>query len=238
MKSMTSPLLFSACLALLSGTAHATLVYSNNFDNAAFIATGVSANGLTAGALGSATGGPYNGANGKSWNGNYFNGLGTASTLTLNGLPQHSTTSIDMLLGFLNSWDSLNGVPSPDKLDIYADGNLLLSMTTVTASGNVVDLGGGALIVDNGQIDGSVFFSDDLVDMATAPSLTFAHSASTLSLTILPSGAGWQGWPDEGWGVDSLSIEISGNNGIPTPATLMLLSLGIAGLALKRRKQP
>ncbi len=224
-------------LSLCNGGAQATLVYSNNFDGPAYTAPGVSASGPSGGFTGSVTGGPYTGSNGKSWSGSYF-GSGDSSTLTLSNLPGHTQLSIDMMLGFLNSWDSRNGTVTPDNLEVWIDGTLVLDMTTDNASGSVVDFDGGTLVVDNGQIDGSTFYSDDLVDMATAPALTLAHSASTLTLQIAPSGSGWQGWPDEGWGIDDLRIHVTGGGGasVPEPAGPALFGLGLVGMGLARRR--
>jgi hypothetical protein len=179
---------------------------------------------------------------GKSWSNNYFYNASTGnpatmSTLTLSNLGAHTHVSIDMMLGFLNSWDSSNGSPAPDYLDIYIDGNLAYKLTTVTAGGNVNDHGGGTQVVDNGQIDGSQFYSDDLVDMSTASFLSFAHTSSTLTLSFQASGAGWQGGTDEFWGVDSLSISTrGGGNPVPEPATWALVMIaGLAAAATRRQ---
>lgn len=232
-------LTFVPAIAVFAGNAGATVIYSNNFDASPYIAAGVSAT-LSGGFLGTVIGGPYNGSNGKSWSGSYFNSNGTSAILSLSNLPSHTNVSIDLLLGFLNSWDSRNGSVSPDNLDIWIDGTLSLNMTTNNASGSIVDFDGGTELVDKGQIDGYSFYSDDLVDMATAPALTFAHTASTLTVNITPSGRGWQGWVDEGWGMDALSVSLSGTNPVPEPATMLLFGTGIAGLAgtRLRRKKP
>ncbi|HNJ73596.1 MAG TPA: hypothetical protein PL081_00895, partial [Pseudomonadales bacterium] len=211
-------------VALWSVQSDAALIYSNNFDTPAFKAAGVSAS-LTGGFVGAVSAGPYAGSLGKSWAGNYFNGNGASATLTLTGLPVHTGVNVDLLLGFLNSWDSRNGTVARDDLNLYIDGRLLLSMTTNNASGTVVDFDGGTLLVNDGQIDSNRFFSDDLVDMATASLLTLAHTAPSLTLRITPTGRGWQGWPDEGWGMDALRVSVTGDestHGVPVGPTLSL----------------
>ncbi len=230
---------FLPAMTVFAGSADATLIFSNDFDAPAYIAAGVTASLGGSGAISSATG-TYSAPDGKSWSGQYYNANGASATLTLSNLPAHTGVSIDMLLGFLNSWDSSNGSVAPDYLDISIDGNLLLNMTTNNATGSVVDFDGGTPLVDNGQIDGSQFYSDDLVDMGTAPALSFAHTASTLTVVIAPSGGGWQGWTDEGWGMDALSVTLRGDNPIPEPSTMLLFGSGFAALAgcsrLRRKK--
>lgn len=234
--------------ALLFGlwiqSAQATLIYSNDFDSSPTISAGITVSGPTGGALGNVVGGGWaTGANGKQWSGKFYRSGGAVS-LTLNNLPSHSGVNIDMMLGFLNSWDSRDGsCCSPDNLDLYVDGVQLLNMTTNNALGTIVDFDGGTLLVDNQDIDDSYHGSwkDDLVDMATASALTLAHTGTTLSLSISPSGDGWQGLNDEGWGMDDLRISLTGVNGggghIPEPTTIALLGLGLAGIAASRSRK-
>ncbi len=237
-KMLFSAFAISIPILTISIPASATLVYSNDFDGPVYVLGGVSASGLPGGFLGTVTGGPYSGSNGKSWSDRYFGSDGS-TTLTLDNLSSHSTVGIDMMLGFLNSWDSRDGVTwaSPDNLDVYIDGSLTLSMTTNNGSGSIVDFAGGTQVVNDGQIDGMGYYSDDLVDMATAPLQNIAHTASTLTLTIQASGSGWQRLDDEGWGIDALSVTMDGTGtGVPEPATLALLALGLAGIGFSRRK--
>jgi hypothetical protein len=238
----TSFLVAGLLAASLGATsAHAGLVYSNDFDAVAVVGSGVTATGLSNGAVGVATG-SYAGSDGKVWANNFFfNGStgnpATASTLTLTNLGAHTSVSIDLLLGFLNSWDSSDGSVSPDFLDVYIDGVLVKQLTAATASGTVTDYGGGTALVTGGQIDGNAFFSDNLADMSTAGFLTFAHTSSTLTLTLQASGNGWQGGADEFWGVDALKITTVDTGGtVPEPGTLALvLAAGVIGARLRRR---
>ncbi|MBK1640844.1 hypothetical protein CKO12_02905 [Chromatium okenii] len=231
----------------VSGFANAAImeVYSTNFTTTS-VAAGVGAS-LVGGFIGTATG-TYTASDGKTWDGNYLNGNGGLSTLILSDLPTHTGVSIDMLLGFLNSWDGSGSTPggvSPDYLNIAIDGVNILQMTTNNTPLNTPSFfGGGTQLINDGAIDGNTYtnttatFGDDLVDMATASALTFAHTASTLNLQIVSTGPGWQGWPDEGWGMDSLSVSLTtGDVAVPEPATLALFGIGFAGLGAARRRQ-
>lgn len=241
MKQTISFLALALGLAMWGSAAQALVVYSNDFDNPVVTAPGVTASGPSGGFIGSAFTGPYSGSNGKSWSGNHF-ASGGASTLTLTGLGPHTTVSIDMMLGFLNSWDSRDGgCCAPDNLEVWVDGVQLLNMTSNNALGTIQDFDGGTFVA-MANIDNTFHgnWQDVLVDMATAPNLSFAHSGSTLSLSIMATGAGWQGLNDEGWAIDSLSIttnQVSGPGGtVPEPAALVLMGLGLAGIGFARKR--
>ena len=82
----------------------------------------------------------------------------------------------------------MGGCCSPDNLDLYVDGVLLLSMTTNNALGTVVDFGGGTLWSMTARSMVPSFSPTTLVDMATASRLSFAHTGSSLTMFITPSG--------------------------------------------------
>lgn len=212
-----------AC-ALVASTAQAatTTIYATDFDGTEIIQPGLSGGyGYFTNATAS---GSYAGSNGKTWSGNFIrNATGSppvALTFTFSNLVAHDAISIDFMLGFLDSWDSTNGSPAPDYLSISIEGGTPVLLTTATASGSVSFYAGGTQIVDNGQIDSHVFYSDDLVDMGTAGFLTFAHNSSTLTFTLVAAGAGWQDGTDEGWGIDDLRITaITRGTSVPEPGT-------------------
>jgi len=68
--------------------------------------------------------------------------------------------------------------------------------------------------------------------------LTFAHSADSLELVF--SYSGLQDLNDESWGLDNVAVQtdsiiVDPPTGVPGPATIWLLGLGVAGLAVARR---
>jgi hypothetical protein len=236
-----------ACLALLSATsAHAQEVYRNNFDPGGyFLAPGVtdSFSGLTQGATESAVvDGPINAT---GWAGNYWaNRTGgtptgtpsNVSVLELTNLPAHSSVTLQFLLGFLESWDSSDGNPSPDLLDITLNGSpLLTGLTANNGSGTVESYGGGSELFDGAQINALQSYSDTLVGY----NLVFPHNSSTLSIGFGANGTGWQGGSDEGFGLDAFKISLDGVSGVPEPSTWAMMLFGFAalGVTLRRRRK-
>ena len=233
---------FACCAALLafalSAPAQADTInaYTNNFDDPVTVAAGVNAT-LTGWDYVVDTGGnSYAGWDGRRlFN---FGSAGTASIFTLSNLPAHTAVSASFVLGFLGSWDSLDGTDglAPDYLDIFIDDVHVAQLTYNNVSGTVKQIGGGTLLAEYDPSFAGTAFPQTVVDMSTASFLTFGHTASTLKLSIAAGGAGFTGGSDEEWGLDSLSINLT--TGVPEPGAwaLMIMGFGAAGARLRRRR--
>lgn len=228
--------LVGAALAALAGPVAAATLYSNDFDGNEFVASGVGVTALGNGVLEAAN--PVG-----AWSGQYFanRSIGnpaTASALTLTGLAPHTQVSVSFLLGFLESWDGLDGGGgySPDTLDFYVDGVKTATFTAINSQGSQEDFGGGAIVGRFVQANSNTYWSDTIVDMSTAPALTFAHTGTTLTLALQAGGAGWQGLDDEAWGVDALQITYDAP-AVPEPASWALTAAGAAFLAAAVRRR-
>ncbi|MGL4515021.1 MAG: hypothetical protein ACRCT8_18200 [Lacipirellulaceae bacterium] len=227
MRSFIATGVLVVSLAGLSVVRAADVVYTNDFDSPAVTSFGATAT-LTGGAL-QGTLAPYVAT--------YGNVLRSDSNvtpieLTLTGLPAHTGVNLDFVMALLDSWDSRDGSPSPDNLDLYIDGALFASYTYNNASGTIADIGGGALIGQYVQFDATQFFTDSVADMANDPALTFPHTAGTLTVAWIASGSGWQGPGDEAYGVDNVRVELLG---IPEPATFLIALTCVAGANRRRR---
>jgi hypothetical protein len=228
---MISKLLALAVTWGFSAAALAQTVYTNDFDAPAVAQPGVVA--AFTGGFNDVTDAVYFPTYGNIWasGGDTF---ATGITLTLSNLPAHAGVNLGFVMAFLNSWDSRNGSPAPDNLDIWIDGGLTGSYTYNNASGSIVDIGGATLIAQYVQFDTSYFYSDSVVNMAADPAYTFAHTGATLTVQWVASGSGWQGWTDEGYGIDNLVVNLLP---VPEPANWALWGLGLAAVARRAARR-
>jgi hypothetical protein len=209
----------------------AQVVYFNDFDNPATVGSGVTATFTSPGAL-IGTLAPF-----AATYGNIHRSASntTSVKLTLSGLPAHTALSLSFIGAFLDSWDGTGGNPAPDYLDLKVDGNLIGQYTSGQASGGQYVFGGGTQIVGPGnQFDTNQFYSDVVVDFSTAPALSFAHTASSITIEWIAAGAGWQGVGDEYFGIDNVKVAVTP---VPEPGTWALMALGLAGLGAAARRR-
>ncbi len=228
----TTALVLAAALAATAPASALTTIYANDFDNPAVVAGGVTAS-LVGGADVPAIA-PYDATYGNLRRNDTVNPP-APTQLVLSNLPAHTTVDLDFTLAFLDSWDSTDGGGgvSPDRADLYLDGNLVASYTYNNALGSVKDFDGGALLYEYVQFDGNGFYSDTVVDMSGDPALVFPHSASTLTFEWIASGDGWQGNADEAIGLDNLRVSV---DGVPEPATCGLALAALLAYASRRRR--
>jgi hypothetical protein len=228
----------AAALAMAPSKAQADMVYLNDFSNPATVALGASASFDAAGGGADAIQAfsPLLGTYGPFFFHNTTNGL---TELTLSNLPTHTGADVGFIMAFINSWDSRDGgCCSPDNLDLYIDGSKIASYTYNNALGSIKDIGGGSLLGEYVEFNNISYYGDTIADMTGDPLLSFAHTASTLTIGFQFNSAGFQGGSDESWGIDSLRVDLSGvqidPTPVPEPSTFLMLGAPLAFFAVRR----
>jgi hypothetical protein len=240
MKHILAAATFAAMLA--ATPAGAQVVYTNNFDGGVTLGGGVGVIITNGAGTGTATSGTWN-ANG--WKDNFLINASvnpiTTTEFAFSGLGAHTSISLAGVVGMLDSWDSTNGSPAPDLLQVLVNGNVVATFTAANASGSITDAQGGTIIGQNVQGDSHLFYNDTLVDFTGSAWATFAHTGSTLTIGFRAAGAGWQGGDDESWGLDNFRVTATNatTGGVPEPATwaMMLVGFGAVGGALRSRRK-
>jgi hypothetical protein len=183
--------------------------------------------------------------------------VGTPSsltTLTLTGLPGHTSVDVRFLLAIIDTWDgsgSSPGAPIPDFFNVTLDGATIFSETFEN-----FNLGGtqtyspppNVLLTPSPYPELGFFirpgsppdFGDSAYDMGADPAfMNIPHSASTLTISWFASGAGWQGRFgstqsnfDESWALDNVVIELNGVAAVPEPSSFVLVGLGLVSIGV------
>jgi Ca2+-binding RTX toxin-like protein len=152
----------------------------------------------------------------------------TPTRLTLTNLPTHTSVDISFLLAIINSWDGLSGGGGnfPDFFNVRVDGVLLFNGSfdnvtdTGTRQGYIASTGVqltprpfGDLGFTGPFVAGSPNTRDSAWNMGLDPVFqNIQHTASTLTIDFFADGAGFEGAPNESWGIDNLSVTL---NGVP-----------------------
>lgn len=172
---------------------------------------------------------------------------GNAVTLSLAGLPAHTTLSLGLLFAAIDSLDGTGSFPAGDFLRITLDGTQIFRESFANAVINQIQTyvppPGVELArhVDLGFQGPGGFYTDSAYDFGADPQFAgIAHSASTAILSFVIEGEGIQSLDDESWAMDNLKISVNaeGTPPIPEPETyaLMLAGLGVLGWVARRRR--
>ena len=227
-----SKLALAALFVLAATTARAQLIYSNDFSTSAGAEW---------------TNSTISTSNGEKFLATSANGSGNGTnTLTLTGLPSHSSVTVGFDLYIIQSWDG-NG-PQGGGVDgwgLTENGNSLLNTTFANfTGGNTQDFvsqanpNGGPAAPRTGQFDSNHlgYGTGDFGDATYRFLYTFNDPSSTLALAFTSFQN--QGPGDEGWGLDNVTVSVTptATDATPEPGSVALLTgLGAAGFALRRR---
>lgn len=239
-RSITFMILLSASVALGNQSVHGDLVvFSSDFNSG--VPTEISGGSTTQGVSGYAGLGPA---------GNQFGGLFLRNeqvgvdlkkaTLTLVNLPTHTAIDIDFLFATIDSWDGVNSPAGPDRFNVTVDGATIFSEVFENSNSGIqtyspppgVEL---ARRQELGFTVGTSFYGDSAYNMGLDPAFTnIAHSSDSVTIEWFTSDLStWQGFTDESWAIDNLSVTLTG---VPEPSSIGMFGL-VCLLGLRRRKQ-
>lgn len=156
--------------------------------------------------------------------GNVFGGkflrsaTGNKVTLSLSGLPAHTSISLDFLFAAIDSLDGSGAYPSGDYFKVTVDGlavfresfaNALASQIQSYAAPAGITL---ARRVDLGFSGPGSYYTDSAYYLGADPVfVNLPHSGPTLTVTFEIEGPGIQGLDDESWGMDNLRVRVATN---------------------------
>jgi hypothetical protein len=180
-------------------------------------------------------------------------------SLTLAGLPSHSSLTIAFDLFVIRSMDGSattvggDGIPDgPDVWHLDVAGGLTLLSTTFSNNAVYPPLDrqaypdtfpGGDHLARTGAAENDTLgytfgypFSTGVVvlpaDSVYDLSFTFAHAGSTVTFNF--SGSGMEPLFNESWGIDN--VRVWTEETIPAPAAIVLSSIGMGGVGWLRRR--
>ncbi|MEW5990518.1 MAG: PKD domain-containing protein [Chloroflexota bacterium] len=139
------------------------------------------------------------------------------TTLTLTGLPEHTSVDLAFVLAIIDSWDGNFCGAGPDRLTIRIDGVAVFSevfensncgFQTYVPSANVTL----ARRLSLGFAPTGSYYADSAYNIGFDPAFrAIPHTGEILTIEFLASGV-LQGIGDESWAIDNLEVFL---NGVP-----------------------
>ena len=182
--------------------------------------------------------------------GGYYGGPQQRTTLTLSGLPSHTSIDIDFLLATIDSWDGESDYCGKDYFEVGIDNSVIFYATFDNFNYQNHDLTQQGFVPDSSSViltraDADIFgpgngWYDAAYDMSQQLSQfhNIPHIASTLTIEFFADGSGWQGDNDESWAIDNLKVSLNGVSAVPdVGATSWLLLSAMGILSFIRRRQ-
>jgi hypothetical protein len=236
---MKAILTVSAVLAfgVLSSSAFASIIaYQDDFDGGQQSGPGITATWSGVTTLESVQGYAGYGNGGDVFGGDFLrNTTLQKSTLTLTGLPSHTSVSIGFLLGIIDSWDGASSDGNPhtydDVFNVLLDGIPVFSHAfDEVVVGDTYTPPAGGLLVFYQQLGFDPYpgigFFDSGYDLSLEPALqSIPHTSSTLTIDWFASGTGYGGSGDETWGIENLSVHLDGVAPVPEPSSIAIFGM-------------
>jgi len=135
------------------------------------------------------------------------------TTLTLTGLPEHTSIDLGFLLAIIDSWDGSNSNTNvaPDIFNVDVDGQSIFSETFEGALGPASYVPPqGVEIVFKQQRGFNSNWLDSSYNMGNDPTFqNINHTSNSVTVDFYASGNGWQGGIDESWAIDNVQLCIN-----------------------------
>jgi hypothetical protein len=186
------------------------------------------------------TGGTVDGTFGYSSHGfgDYFLWSGGSTiSLTLTGLAAHTSIDLDFLLAVVDSWDGSFTSVAPDSFNVSVDGSSIFKETFDNFASSDQSYTGTPLVDHTANLYKSSW-ADSAYNMGADTTFQgIAHTSSSLTVSWWADGNGWQGGFDESFAIDNIDVTLNGGqNPVPEPSTILLLGVGLLGMAGLGRK--